>query len=111
MTAAEQTSSGGLGAADSSADLDRLTVERRCSQPHPLGTEPAPLGTANWLVKAPDWLPMDLMEHGECAWCLLPIRAGRRETRLVGKVPEGVVSAMRSATFAVIDYWNSFLAI
>ena len=28
------------------------------------------------LVKAPDWLLMDLMEHGECPWRLLAARTG-----------------------------------
>jgi hypothetical protein len=39
----------------------------------------------DWLVRAPDWLLMDLMEHGECPWRLLAIRAGYVKLGLLGK--------------------------
>jgi len=39
----------------------------------------------DWLVKAPDWLLIDLMEHGECPRRLLAIRAGYVKLGLLGK--------------------------
>ena len=37
------------------------------------------------LVKAPDWVLMDLMEHSECPWRLLAIRAGYVKLGILGK--------------------------
>ena len=39
----------------------------------------------DWLVKAPDWLLMDLMEHSECPWRLLAIRGGYVKLGILGK--------------------------
>ena len=54
----------------------------------------------DWLVKAPDWLLMDPIEHGECPWCLLAIPAGYVELGLLGKYLEGVDSVRGEASSA-----------
>lgn len=39
----------------------------------------------DWLVRAPDWLLMDLIEHGECPWRLLACRAAYVKLGMLGK--------------------------
>ena len=57
--------------------LPMYDLTYRCAQEHDKRLD--------WLVKAPDWLLMDLMEHGECPWRLLAIRAGYVKLGLLGK--------------------------
>ena len=63
------------GIASQPIGAGRLTY--RCVQEHDKRLD--------WLVKAPDWLLMDLMEHSECPWRLLAIRAGYVKLGLLGK--------------------------
>jgi hypothetical protein len=65
------------------ASADRWIIDARNCLPARSGT--CCRMRLDWLVKSPAWLLMDLMEHGECPWRLLAIRAGYVKLGVLGK--------------------------